>query len=78
MFLFFVNNSLVKTRFKRCELFYYSNSNRNVSSMTSLISLDLSNNHLRDLPLDTFHKMTLLRNLYLQVNTSFMLTFLKF
>ena len=35
--------------------------------MTSLITLDLSNNHLRDLPLDTFHKMSHLRYLYLQV-----------
>jgi hypothetical protein len=36
--------------------------------MTSLITLDLSNNHLRELPLDTFHKMSHLRHLYLQVN----------
>lgn len=37
-------------------------------SLSAMITLDLSDNHIRDIPLDTFHKMSKLKFLYLQVN----------
>jgi Leucine-rich repeat (LRR) protein len=36
-------------------------------SLSAMITLDLSDNHIRDIPLDTFHKMSKLKFLYLQV-----------
>ncbi len=36
-------------------------------ALTALRTLDLSNNHINSVPLDTFHKMGELRHLYLQV-----------
>ena len=37
-------------------------------SLTALLSLDLSDNHIRVVPLDTFHHMNRLEKLFLQVN----------
>ena len=37
-------------------------------SLSGIQTLDLSNNHIRDVPLDSFHKMTRLEYLYLQVS----------
>ena len=39
-----------------------------VGFLRYLESLDLSDNHIREIPMDTFHKMSRLRFLYLQNN----------
>ena len=36
-------------------------------SLSAMITLDLSDNHIRNVPLDSFHKMSQLKFLYLQV-----------
>ena len=38
-------------------------------SLSAMITLDLSDNHIRNVPLDSFHKMSQLKFLYLQVCT---------
>ena len=36
-------------------------------SLSAMVTLDLSDNHIRTIPLDSFHKMSQLKFLYLQV-----------
>ena len=36
-------------------------------SLSAMVTLDLSDNHIRSIPLDSFHKMSQLKFLYLQV-----------
>ena len=45
--------------------------NKAFRSLSGIQALDLSNNHIRDVPLDSFHKMTRLEYLYLQVNKTY-------
>ena len=43
--------------------------NKPFRSLTALLTLDLSDNHIRVVPLDTFHHMNRLEKLFLQVET---------
>ena len=45
--------------------------NKAFRSLSGIQTLDLSNNHIRDVPLDSFHKMTRLEYLYLQVKKTY-------
>ena len=45
--------------------------NKPFRSLTALLTLDLSDNHIRVVPLDTFHHMNRLEKLFLQVETNF-------
>ena len=49
-------------------LYFTSLPNIAFHALSAMEVLDLSDNHIRDIPLDTFHKMSRLRFLYLQNN----------
>ncbi len=51
-------------------LYFRSLPNNAFQSLTGIKVLDLSDNHITDIPIDTFHKMTGLEELYLQVGVA--------
>ena len=64
-----VGNALKSLKMSNA-LYFTTLPNLAFHSLSAMITLDLSDNHVREIPLDSFHKMSKLKFLYLQVRLS--------